>query len=205
MVYVDETGAPTGNADGRNPTGKRGWLWVAMSPVVTVFLQGLSRSAAAATELLGHGFGGIVVSDRFSAYNHLPTPRNARRLRCARSAPATPGLRPRGFTPLLRTPALTAAIQTGIFVVVMHHEILYKQPHRLPRLPLPPLPRRLRHRRFRPIQLPPPLPLQWSAAPINSIKRALLAARLSRGKHFPSVDWSPAGCWQEPLQWWPFW
>ena len=44
-----------------------------MSPVVTVFLQGLSRSAAAATELLGHGFGGIVVSDRFSAYNHLPS------------------------------------------------------------------------------------------------------------------------------------
>ena len=73
VVYVDETGAPTGNADGRNPTGRRGWLWVAMSPVVTVFLQGLSRSAAAATELLGHGFGGIVVSDRFSAYNHLPT------------------------------------------------------------------------------------------------------------------------------------
>ena len=81
MVYVDETGAPTGNAVdevlraavGRNPTGKRGWLWVAMSPVVTVFLQGLSRSAAAATELLGHGFGGIVVSDRFSAYNHLPS------------------------------------------------------------------------------------------------------------------------------------
>ena len=68
VVYVDETGAPTGNADGRNPTGKRGWLWVAMSPVVTVFLQGLSRSAAAAIELLGHGFGGIVVSDRYSAY-----------------------------------------------------------------------------------------------------------------------------------------
>ena len=73
VVYVDETGAPTGNADGGNPKGKRGWLWVAMSPVVTVFLQGLSRSAAAAIELLGHGFGGIVVSDRFSAYNHLPT------------------------------------------------------------------------------------------------------------------------------------
>jgi transposase len=48
VVYVDETGAPTGNADGGNPKGKRGWLWVAMSPVVTVFLQGLSRSAAAA-------------------------------------------------------------------------------------------------------------------------------------------------------------
>ncbi|MCH9714389.1 MAG: IS66 family transposase [Cyanobacteria bacterium] len=73
VVYVDETGAPTGNADGGNPKGKRGWLWAGMSPVVTVFLQGLSRSAAAATELLGHGFSGIVVSDRFSAYNHLPT------------------------------------------------------------------------------------------------------------------------------------
>jgi transposase len=42
-----------------------------VTPVVTVFLQGLSRSAAAAMELLGV-FAGIVVSDRFSAYNHLP-------------------------------------------------------------------------------------------------------------------------------------
>jgi transposase len=72
VAYVDETGAPTGNADGGNPTGKRGWQWVMVTGVVTVFLQGLSRSAAAAIELLGHGFGGIVVSDRFSAYNHLP-------------------------------------------------------------------------------------------------------------------------------------
>jgi hypothetical protein len=42
-----------------------------VTPLVTVFLQGLSRSAAAAIELLG-AFAGIVVSDRFSAYNHLP-------------------------------------------------------------------------------------------------------------------------------------
>ena len=68
VAYVDETGAPTGNADGNNPTGKRGWQWV----MVTVFIQGLSRSTAAAIELLGGAFGGIVVSDRFSAYNHLP-------------------------------------------------------------------------------------------------------------------------------------
>jgi transposase len=25
VAYVDETGAPTGNADGNNPTGKQGW------------------------------------------------------------------------------------------------------------------------------------------------------------------------------------
>jgi transposase len=81
VAYVDETGAPTGNAVdevlraavGNNPTGKRGWQWVMVTAVVTVFIQGLSRSTAAAIELLGSSFGGIVVSDRFSAYNHLPT------------------------------------------------------------------------------------------------------------------------------------
>jgi transposase len=73
VAYVDETGAPTGNADGNNPTRRRGWLWVMVTPVVTVFRQGLSRSAAAAIELLGDAFAGTVVSDRFSAYNHLPT------------------------------------------------------------------------------------------------------------------------------------
>ena len=71
--YVDETSAHTGNADGNNPTGKRGWQWVMVTDVVTVFIQGLSRSTAAAINLLGSTFGGIVVSDRFSAYNHLPT------------------------------------------------------------------------------------------------------------------------------------
>ena len=72
VAYVDETGAPTGNADGNTPSGKRGWQWVMVTAVVTVFIQGLSRSTAAAIELLGSSFGGIVVSDRFSAYNHLP-------------------------------------------------------------------------------------------------------------------------------------
>ena len=72
VAYVDETGAPTGNADGNNPTGKRGWQWVMVTPLVTVFMQGLSRSTASAIELLGSAFGGIVVRDRFSAYNHLP-------------------------------------------------------------------------------------------------------------------------------------
>jgi hypothetical protein len=71
VAYVDETGAPTGNADGGNPDGKRGWQWVMVTTVVTVFMQGLSRSAAAAIELLGDAFGGIVVSDRFSAYNYF--------------------------------------------------------------------------------------------------------------------------------------
>lgn len=42
-----------------------------VTPVGSVFLQSLSRSAAAAIELLGDAFAGMVVSDRFSPYNHL--------------------------------------------------------------------------------------------------------------------------------------
>jgi len=38
-----------------------------VTTLVTVFLQGLSRSSAAAIELLGDAFGGIVVSGRFTA------------------------------------------------------------------------------------------------------------------------------------------
>jgi len=54
VAYVDETGAPTGSADGNNPSGKRGWQWVMVTNAVTVFIQGLSRSTAAAIELLGN-------------------------------------------------------------------------------------------------------------------------------------------------------
>jgi transposase len=45
VVYVDETGAPTGNADGGNPDGKRGWQWVMVTAMVTVFMQGLSQGS----------------------------------------------------------------------------------------------------------------------------------------------------------------
>jgi hypothetical protein len=61
--------------DGNNPAKKRGWQWVMVTAVVTVFIQGLSRSTAAAIELIGSTFGGIVVSDRFSVYNHHPLER----------------------------------------------------------------------------------------------------------------------------------
>jgi hypothetical protein len=44
-----------------------------VTPLVTVFLQGLSGLATAARELLGGAsFAGIAASDRLSAYNHLP-------------------------------------------------------------------------------------------------------------------------------------
>jgi transposase len=72
VAYGYKSGAPTGNADGNNPKGKRDWQWVIVSAVVTVFIQGMRRCTADGIEKLGSTFGGVVVSDRFSACNHLP-------------------------------------------------------------------------------------------------------------------------------------
>ncbi len=48
---------------------KRAWLWVAVTPWVTVFLIRLSRGKVVAKELLGEGFAGCLVSDRWSGYS----------------------------------------------------------------------------------------------------------------------------------------
>lgn len=74
VVHIDETGGPIGNADGNNPGGKRGWLWVVLTPTLAVFQLALSRCAAVAQELLGESFSGVVISDRYSAYSWLPRP-----------------------------------------------------------------------------------------------------------------------------------
>jgi transposase len=47
------------------------YLWVAVSVVATLFLVG-RRTRAAFEQLLGSAFGGIVGSDRYQAYAHLP-------------------------------------------------------------------------------------------------------------------------------------
>ena len=51
---------------------KRAWLWVAVTRLVTVFVVRLSRGGQVARELLGEGFSGILVPDRYSAYNWYP-------------------------------------------------------------------------------------------------------------------------------------
>jgi transposase len=48
---------------------QRAWLWVAVTSWVTVFLIRLSRGAVVARELLGEGFAGYLVSDRWSGYS----------------------------------------------------------------------------------------------------------------------------------------
>jgi len=51
---------------------KRAWLWVAVTSWVTVFVVRMSRGGQVARELLGEHFSGILVTDRYSAYNWYP-------------------------------------------------------------------------------------------------------------------------------------
>lgn len=50
---------------------KKSWLWVVVTPIVTVFNIAKSRGGKIAKELLGEDSKGIVGSDRYSAYNWL--------------------------------------------------------------------------------------------------------------------------------------
>lgn len=65
VVHMDETSWREGN--------KKAWLWVTATTLVTVFLIRLSRGGKVAREMLDEAFAGIVVSDRWSAYNWLFT------------------------------------------------------------------------------------------------------------------------------------
>ena len=64
VAHLDETSWRQG--------GKRAWLWVAVTTLVTVFVVRLSRGGHVARELLGEEFSGILVTDRYSAYNWYP-------------------------------------------------------------------------------------------------------------------------------------
>lgn len=65
VVHMDETGWREAN--------QKSWLWVAATALVTVFLIRQSRGGKVAREMLDETFQGIVVSDRWSAYNWLLT------------------------------------------------------------------------------------------------------------------------------------
>ena len=69
--YVQQQ--PSANVDetGWFERAQRAWLWLAATPLVSVFLVLRTRSARGPMALLGEQFGGIVGSDRFSAYNGL--------------------------------------------------------------------------------------------------------------------------------------
>jgi len=64
VAHLDETSWRQG--------GKRAWLWGAVTSWVTVCVGRMSRGGQVARELLGERFSGILVTDRYSAYNWYP-------------------------------------------------------------------------------------------------------------------------------------
>ena len=68
VVNCDETGFSQQNRDGKNPTDKKAWIWVLVTPLVSVFIITLSRSQAVAKQLIGEAFAGFLGSDRYSSY-----------------------------------------------------------------------------------------------------------------------------------------
>jgi transposase len=69
VVNIDETGW--------RQERKRAWLWTVVAAGLTVFQIDLSRGGTAVEAALGAEFGGVVGSDRWSAYNRFPAERRA--------------------------------------------------------------------------------------------------------------------------------
>lgn len=71
VVYADETGWAL--------KGKQQWIWGGFTDTLAVVAINESRGQTAAKQLLGEDPAGIVCSDRFGGYNHIP---DARRQVC---------------------------------------------------------------------------------------------------------------------------
>jgi transposase len=65
IVHVDETGHKECN--------KSGWAWIASSPQYTYFMLNKSRGKKVAKEIIGNHQGRMIITDRYSAYNYLPS------------------------------------------------------------------------------------------------------------------------------------
>jgi transposase len=72
QTYVREQAVAHLDETSWRQAGKRAWLWVAVTSWVTVFAVRMSRGGLVARELLGEVFAGILVTDRYSAYNWYP-------------------------------------------------------------------------------------------------------------------------------------
>ena len=72
VVHLDETGFRQGNSDGKNPEGKKAWVWTMVSKSLTLFKICLGRGQVHAKELVGEEFAGIACTDRWGGYNFLP-------------------------------------------------------------------------------------------------------------------------------------
>ncbi len=70
--YVEEQSVAPLDETSWREDGKRAWLWVAVTSLVTVVVVRLSRGGWVARELLGETCSGILVTDRDRGYNGYP-------------------------------------------------------------------------------------------------------------------------------------
>ena len=70
-VHVQQQGVANLDETGWREGGVKAWLWTAVTASVTVFAIHAHRSQEVARQLLGQRFGGIVGSDRYSAYSYV--------------------------------------------------------------------------------------------------------------------------------------
>lgn len=71
--YVKQQTVKHADETGWSEAKKRAWLWVVVTSNVAVFLIDKSRGALVAKRLLGDVFKGVLISDRWSAYNWIRT------------------------------------------------------------------------------------------------------------------------------------
>ena len=72
MAHVQEQPVQHADETGWTEAKQRAWLWVVVASQVAVFLLDRSRGARVARRLLGEVRQGILISDRWSAYNWIP-------------------------------------------------------------------------------------------------------------------------------------
>jgi len=71
-AFVQEQPVQHADETGWTEAKQRAWLWVVVAAQVAVFLLDRSRGAQVARRLLGEARQGVLISDRWSAYNWIP-------------------------------------------------------------------------------------------------------------------------------------
>ncbi len=66
VVHADETGW--------RENGRNGYVWTFSTPTARLFVRG-SRAGSVVDAALGPAFAGVLVSDFYAAYDHVPTPK----------------------------------------------------------------------------------------------------------------------------------
>jgi hypothetical protein len=63
-----------GDETGWRENGRNGYVWTFSTPTARLFVHG-SRAGRVVDEALGPAFAGVLVSDFYAAYDHVPTPK----------------------------------------------------------------------------------------------------------------------------------